>query len=739
MSENARGQDHKIQGHEILEKLKHTEWGTELSTHLPINPSFTDSHGYKWYITENKTNGYDCVRVRNNLNLNTPNNSIINLEKEIFFFMAQKVQTFNACVQDQKIKIGLDQLLDKFNKIFSGYQELSKTNTEWDIDRTTFTDEAEKKLVELFGEKIGNKAKLEEIKHAFEVKVKTTTALGHGAKDVEIDIAEENKATVNVMIGAKNTAHDLEPIKDTSSSVMQYHFANNALKRNFEIKRTALIVPEKKSKVKNLTKDEQITQTLENIRLLRKRNTGTDNDNDNDNDNDKITYYNLLTSIPIFDTNESKNQQVSRSNILFEAQDQYNHELLKNEGNVTFGQKNKPFLTIQIPTNGHGYEMKPFSFSPLAREIALRNDFAIALRLGNDEKKKNLLETYDEFLRKVPRKTYMKDDRGTKDKINRIVNEIKNSFSPPEQKSEDNEIKNPFSPPEQKSEDNERFSQRDTLLFGAADSNNDNDDQFKKALHLIFSQNLHREHKYAALTQTLLSLTDDNSYLGCKSGNERTAGILGRMENFGELKEQFEHILSDKDTTINSVQKCDKLVKITDELYNEKSLYGMSTDIALNDQGATSKIQTRYEYRSNWNPINWFRNISIFFYNLDTNRAEPPALSNLQNKNTSKMQAHKWVKQINDFFSSILKHINTTNDSDQIILPALGSAVSNEDTEQTINKALGRNDSEQVVSIMNNMGILGSEPHEANQIVHDVDDPEKHKTNEKQPPPNRPH
>ena len=701
MSENARGQDHKIQGHEILEKLKHNEWGTELSTHLPINPSFTDSHGYKWYITENKTNGYDCVRVRKLEDDNNKPNSKINLEKEIFFYMAQKVQTFNECNQSEYVaKIELRELLKIFNTIFNtifnSSGKIGNSNIELDNKRTDLTTKADSELQELFGEKIGNKAKLEEIKHAFEDKVKTTTALGHGAKDVEIDITADSTATVNVMIGAKNTAHDLEPIKDTSSSVMQYHFANNALKRNFEIKRTALIVPEKDSVNNTL---DQIQKTKNHISALRQSNTGTDND--------KITYYNLLTSIPIFDTNESKNQQVSRSKILFEAQDQCNHELLNNadENDVRFDEKNQPFLTIQIPTNGHGYEMKPYSFSPLAREIALRNDFAIALRLGNDEQKKNLLETYDEFLRKVPRKKYMKDDRGTKNKINEKVNAIKKSYSPPV-----------------------RPSERDTLLLGASDLNNDNDDQFKKALHLIFSQNLHRKHKYAALTQTLLSLTDDNSYLGCKSGNERTAGILGRMENFDELKEKFANTLSSEAYKLNSVQTCDKLVEITDELYNKNSLYGMSTDIALNDQGATSKIQTRYEYRSNWNPINWFRNISIFFSNLDTNRAEPPALSNLQNKNTSRMQAHKWVKRINVFFSSILKHINTTNDSDQIIEQALGR-----------DGSYGMDDSEQVMSIMNRMGVFGTETHKPNQRATTVDCAQEDPNNEAPSPPKVPH
>ncbi|NBO23560.1 hypothetical protein EBU94_09530, partial [bacterium] len=209
---------------------------------------------------------------------------------------------------------------------------------------------------------------------------------------------------------------------------------------------------------------------------------------------DEPVFYNLFTSVPYpTDIKEPKNQQTARVKILLKAQDDYNKNLTEDS--------KKYFLTLNIPTNGFGYPPSPYSISSLARELSLRNDMAIAMILGSLKEQDKLMNPYKTFLQSG--KIYIKDSEQAQS-IRDEINNIKNKQIP------------------------------------TCDSSN----AFKCTLQLIYQNNLHYTHEFTLLTQTMALLCEEQSINGCKSGNERTAQILGRVEQGEKLKDKIIEVMN---------------------------------------------------------------------------------------------------------------------------------------------------------------------------------------------------
>jgi len=452
-----------------------------------------------------------------------------------------------------------------------------------------------------------------------------------------ITIIQKNpNNTVDVLETAQKTAHELGAKKDTTAKLSRYALEPNGQPALlYSTYRTDILVPH--SKTFKSTADVELEQkkaTVEKIKKIARKFEG-----------DSPIFYNLFTSIHSrFRIGEGKNEQTPRLKILLKAQDEYNLSLQSPKDVSKEKVGANYFFTLNIPTNGFGYEPSPDSFfSSEAKEMALRNDMAIAMILGNQPQKESLIKKYKDFLIAKPRPDFITGSR-FEQAIKTEINNIKASLAIPSPEKESLATPSPENP-------------------------------FKTTLALLYKNNLHYKHEYARLTQTMAILCEDKSINGCKSGNERTAGILGRVEQAQALKDEISVILKQEGTDVQKVQNISKAI---DEAYNKKGIYGISSDISLSDQGAVSKIETQLPYLSNLNPINWFKNIVRFFKNnIDTNRAEPSTIGKMQNSNTGSMQAHK-VNGFNvNFFSEVekLRETPTSTTTQASSVPSLYTAI----------------------------------------------------------------
>lgn len=137
-------------------------------------------------------------------------------------------------------------------------------------------------------------------------------------------------------------------------------------------------------------------------------------------------------------------------------------------------------------------------------------------------------------------------------------------------------------------------------------------DYARYGLARIVANDLHFSHEYAKLTQTLSTFLNDFSVGGCKSGNERTQAINGRVaileailnwnaqaqgkmpQALLAVKTMLEQLGNGVDLTINKAldtqNHANALDEALDKAYNEFGLQSASSLVSLLDQGATSKI-----------------------------------------------------------------------------------------------------------------------------------------------------
>lgn len=158
--------------------------------------------------------------------------------------------------------------------------------------------------------------------------------------------------------------------------------------------------------------------------------------------------------------------------------------------------------------------------------------------------------------------------------------------------------------------------------------------QAQLALQQLIAHDLHYNHSHAKLVQTLAVFVEEISLSGCKSGNERTQMINGRVAVLDELLHKDSE--SPIKTALKRIAQRDmtavaSLKSELDHEYNQRGLQGAVSLISLVDQGGSAKIQAKPGHP---------------FYRSYNYGEEPRAvMTYLQQTNAAAMQAHKELTQ----------------------------------------------------------------------------------------------
>lgn len=150
----------------------------------------------------------------------------------------------------------------------------------------------------------------------------------------------------------------------------------------------------------------------------------------------------------------------------------------------------------------------------------------------------------------------------------------------------------------------------------------------RQGLKNLIANDVHlNSHEYAKLIQALSVFVEKVSIGGCKSANERAQAINGRVAIFDRAlnHEDGEISLRVSRLAVNDLNAAAQLKNALDTEYNRQGLQGGATLISLADQGASAKIEAKPNHP---------------FY-FSRNKAEEPAMTNLQQAKAGRMQAHK--------------------------------------------------------------------------------------------------
>lgn len=389
------------------------------------------------------------------------------------------------------------------------------------------------------------------------------------------EILEITPYSINQISTAEKSSHDFIPYKDADEPIIQY---DRDTHQKYKVVRSPIPIPPKKwykEYQANLStaeiKQRQIDDTVARLQRISDKNGFV---------NEQPIYECLLTSfhtgLKIWDGNE----QTDRANLLPDIQDKFN----KNR------QGNNLFFQYLIPTNGFGEEIALNSGNSEIEELAWRNNMALAMQLGTDEQKVEILAKYRDFLANPEKK---QDLQAT---IKQVQTDMKYVNGEPKEK---------------------------TLL------------------KIIFKHNLHEKKQFARTTATLFCANANNQVIvGCKSGNERTAMILHRLDalylgpkggaiekftanNRGEQYKNLEDFY--KSCLKHPAVAEERLIKFTNELeqqVNATNLYGTANHISSKDTGFDHKIAPNSGY------------------NLSTNNAESSQMANLVTDYNGNLQAH---------------------------------------------------------------------------------------------------
>lgn len=338
---------------------------------------------------------------------------------------------------------------------------------------------------------------------------------------------------------------------------------------------------------------------------------------------DKPIYECLLTSFhtgfKIWDGNE----QTDRANLLPTIQDKFNQDR----------QGNNLFFPYLIPTNGFGEEIAVNSGNSEIEELAWRNNMALAMQLGTVEQKTEISAKYQAFLA----------DPSKKLALQAYIKTVQTNMQYVE-----------------------------------------GDPKEKTLLKIMFKHNLHEKKQFARTTATLFCANADNQVIvGCKSGNERTAMILHRLdalydgpkggaiekftannrgEQYQELGDFYNNCLK---YPAVAEERLIKFTKAIEEQVNSTNLYGTANHISSKDTGFDHKIAPNSGY------------------SLSTNAAESSSMTNLITGYNEKLQAHKDNKPLADlveskpgFFQTFYNYFFGSNDSNEKTEPSLSEKTS---------------------------------------------------------------
>lgn len=165
----------------------------------------------------------------------------------------------------------------------------------------------------------------------------------------------------------------------------------------------------------------------------------------------------------------------------------------------------------------------------------------------------------------------------------------------------------------------------------------------KQSLLKMMADNQHFSHDNAKTIQALSVFVEEASISGCKSGNERAEAINKRVAvidalEAGSNKPEIEAVKEALQACATNPSEVSMKVlnKTLDAATNNLALQSAPTAVSHTDQHAGAKVEPKLPYT--YNP---FKNVVIFFQNMNRNLAESSDMNNLQQSKASKMQAHK--------------------------------------------------------------------------------------------------
>ncbi|WP_392538454.1 hypothetical protein [Legionella sp. 227] len=335
----------------------------------------------------------------------------------------------------------------------------------------------------------------------------------------------------------------------------------------------------------------------------------------------KAFTYNLHTAINDRFGDRGGNNQSAGARIILSGAHLYNRAQMSLEK----GQA-KPFCLVQnISVNGFGDSLG-YAGNDLRTEATLMAEMAMLYNLvGKDDAAKAKVEEvfnkYNAFLENadpnpVDDLFFSKSDEG-KEAI-KLIGQIKEAWQDRVEEVENNPV-----------------------------------ERAKAALKTMMAHDLHHEHEYSKLIQSLSIFIEEASIAGCKSGNERAQAINGRVAildheaakaNKGEPKDHFFRTIDALAKAENGAQVLEQAADLKQKLdtkYDKRLQSGVSL-ISDVDQGASAKVNAAQIVNWKKNP---FAAIKAFFSNMNRNIAEESSLQYLSQGKAGNMQAHKGLTE----------------------------------------------------------------------------------------------
>lgn len=151
-------------------------------------------------------------------------------------------------------------------------------------------------------------------------------------------------------------------------------------------------------------------------------------------------------------------------------------------------------------------------------------------------------------------------------------------------------------------------------------------DRAAGAVRMMFAHDLHHKHEHSKWFQALSLYIEPVSVSGCKSGNERTQSIYGRLSLLDKPgNERIDKLLIHLAQSNEPEKHARNITSEFDKLYNASALHNSTAFISSIDQGASYKVEAK--------PASgWY---------ISRNLAESSSLDYLHQSKASGMQAHK--------------------------------------------------------------------------------------------------
>lgn len=362
--------------------------------------------------------------------------------------------------------------------------------------------------------------------------------------------------------------------------------------------------------------------------------------------------YNSLTAINDTLGDTGGNLQTQSAKHIIQGAHQYNAEQW---------QKDQPILCLvqNISVNGFGDELGYRSGNDLTKESTLMAELALIHTLSDDKDSTLIQEIFNHY------KTYLSSRTESERYFFTSTEGIKAAYKI-------HQLKNNWKvQPTAK-------DITDTLY------------NTKQTLKKLIAHNLHCEHKYSKVIQSLSITVEQASISGCKSGNERAQAINSRVGIFDQIihrqtasksLKEINFLLSripllkdnDRKTHEYISRAANDLKNALDKAYNQLGLQSAASLVSLVDQGASAKVEAKPQHP--------------FYISRNLGEEEKSVMKNLHQANAGPMQAHKeltkqmksvweggpksWWKRMNDnplkMFGAILGILS--------IIPAIATAI----------------------------------------------------------------